>query len=146
MDLTLNVRGPSYLGLTRSISWLLMPWPWGNEYVSQGAELEFVQAMVDATTAPKTYLIQCLPVAHLAKGKHLSKCFLFPGNGFHLRLQSNNGFRMVLHFTCGMPMYPDQLQAISIKAELHIINLFCDVPTHKMAVMHYMRIPHHAWI
>ena len=25
-QLTLNVRGPSYLGLTRSISWLLMPW------------------------------------------------------------------------------------------------------------------------
>ena len=25
-DLTLNVLGPSYLGLTRSISWLLMPW------------------------------------------------------------------------------------------------------------------------
>ena len=25
-SLTLNVRGPSYLGLTRSISWLLMPW------------------------------------------------------------------------------------------------------------------------
>ena len=25
-NLTLNVRGPSYLGLTRSISWLLMPW------------------------------------------------------------------------------------------------------------------------
>ena len=24
--LILNVRGPSYLGLTRSISWLLMPW------------------------------------------------------------------------------------------------------------------------
>ena len=24
--LTLNVRGPSYLGLTRLISWLLMPW------------------------------------------------------------------------------------------------------------------------
>ena len=24
--LTLNVRGPSYLDLTRSISWLLMPW------------------------------------------------------------------------------------------------------------------------
>ena len=24
--LTLNVRGPSYIGLTRSISWLLMPW------------------------------------------------------------------------------------------------------------------------
>ena len=24
--LTLNVRGPSYLALTRSISWLLMPW------------------------------------------------------------------------------------------------------------------------
>ena len=24
--LTLNLRGPSYLGLTRSISWLLMPW------------------------------------------------------------------------------------------------------------------------
>ena len=24
--LTLNVRGPSYLGLTRSISWVLMPW------------------------------------------------------------------------------------------------------------------------
>ena len=24
--LTLNVPGPSYLGLTRSISWLLMPW------------------------------------------------------------------------------------------------------------------------
>ena len=24
--LTLDVRGPSYLGLTRSISWLLMPW------------------------------------------------------------------------------------------------------------------------
>ena len=24
--LTLNVRGPSYLGLTRSILWLLMPW------------------------------------------------------------------------------------------------------------------------
>ena len=24
--LPLNVRGPSYLGLTRSISWLLMPW------------------------------------------------------------------------------------------------------------------------
>ena len=24
--LTLNVRGPSYLGLTRSMSWLLMPW------------------------------------------------------------------------------------------------------------------------
>ena len=24
--LTLNVRGPSYLGLTRSISWLLKPW------------------------------------------------------------------------------------------------------------------------
>ena len=24
--LTLNVRGPSLLGLTRSISWLLMPW------------------------------------------------------------------------------------------------------------------------
>ena len=24
--LTLNVRGPSYLGLSRSISWLLMPW------------------------------------------------------------------------------------------------------------------------
>ena len=24
--LTLNVRGPSYLGLTRSISWQLMPW------------------------------------------------------------------------------------------------------------------------
>ena len=24
--LTLNVRGPSYLGLTRSISWMLMPW------------------------------------------------------------------------------------------------------------------------
>ena len=24
--LTLNVRGPSYLGLTRSISWLLLPW------------------------------------------------------------------------------------------------------------------------
>ena len=23
---TLNMRGPSYLGLTRSISWLLMPW------------------------------------------------------------------------------------------------------------------------
>ena len=23
---TLNVRGPSYLGLTRSISWLLVPW------------------------------------------------------------------------------------------------------------------------
>ena len=26
LPLTLNVRGPSYLGLTRSISWLLMPW------------------------------------------------------------------------------------------------------------------------
>ena len=26
MLITLNVRGPSYLGLTRSISWLLMPW------------------------------------------------------------------------------------------------------------------------
>ena len=26
IKLTLNVRGPSYLGLTRSISWLLMPW------------------------------------------------------------------------------------------------------------------------
>ena len=26
LTLTLNVRGPSYLGLTRSISWLLMPW------------------------------------------------------------------------------------------------------------------------
>ena len=26
ISLTLNVRGPSYLGLTRSISWLLMPW------------------------------------------------------------------------------------------------------------------------
>ena len=26
LNLTLNVRGPSYLGLTRSISWLLMPW------------------------------------------------------------------------------------------------------------------------
>ena len=25
-ELTLNVRGPSILGLTRSISWLLMPW------------------------------------------------------------------------------------------------------------------------
>ena len=25
-ELTLNVRGPSYLGLTRSISWLLMSW------------------------------------------------------------------------------------------------------------------------
>ena len=25
-NLTLNVRGPSYLGFTRSISWLLMPW------------------------------------------------------------------------------------------------------------------------
>ena len=25
-NLTLNVRGASYLGLTRSISWLLMPW------------------------------------------------------------------------------------------------------------------------
>ena len=25
-SLTLNVRGPSYLGLTRSISWLLIPW------------------------------------------------------------------------------------------------------------------------
>ena len=25
-NLTLNVRRPSYLGLTRSISWLLMPW------------------------------------------------------------------------------------------------------------------------
>ena len=25
-DLTLNVRGPSYLDLTRSMSWLLMPW------------------------------------------------------------------------------------------------------------------------
>ena len=24
--LTLNLRGPSYFGLTRSISWLLMPW------------------------------------------------------------------------------------------------------------------------
>ena len=26
VNLTLNVRGPSYLGLTRSISWILMPW------------------------------------------------------------------------------------------------------------------------
>ena len=26
LALTLNVRGPSYLGLTGSISWLLMPW------------------------------------------------------------------------------------------------------------------------
>ena len=26
LSLTLNVRGPSYLGLTRTISWLLMPW------------------------------------------------------------------------------------------------------------------------
>ena len=26
LGLTLNVRGPSYLGLTRSISWLLIPW------------------------------------------------------------------------------------------------------------------------
>ena len=26
VDLTLNVRGPSYLGLTMSLSWLLMPW------------------------------------------------------------------------------------------------------------------------
>ena len=26
LPLTLNVRGPSYLGLVRSISWLLMPW------------------------------------------------------------------------------------------------------------------------
>ena len=25
-ELTLNVRGPSYLGLTRSISWLLLSW------------------------------------------------------------------------------------------------------------------------
>ena len=25
-ELTLKVRGPSYLGFTRSISWLLMPW------------------------------------------------------------------------------------------------------------------------
>ena len=24
--LTLNVRGPSYLGLTRSVPWLLIPW------------------------------------------------------------------------------------------------------------------------
>ena len=41
-NLTLNVRVPSYLGLTRSISWLLMPWllmsrahqqPWYVEYV-----------------------------------------------------------------------------------------------------------------
>ena len=33
--LTLNVRGPSYLGLSRSISWLLMPWlltsPWHQQ-------------------------------------------------------------------------------------------------------------------
>ena len=26
IDLLLNVRGPSYLGITRSISWLLKPW------------------------------------------------------------------------------------------------------------------------
>ena len=26
VPLTLNVRGPSHFGLTRSISWLLMPW------------------------------------------------------------------------------------------------------------------------
>ena len=26
VNLTLNVRGPRYLGLTRSLSWLLMPW------------------------------------------------------------------------------------------------------------------------
>ena len=26
LSLTLNVWGPSYLGLTRSVSWLLMPW------------------------------------------------------------------------------------------------------------------------
>ena len=26
LGLALNVPGPSYLGLTRSISWLLMPW------------------------------------------------------------------------------------------------------------------------
>ena len=26
LKLTFNVRGPSYLGLTRPISWLLMPW------------------------------------------------------------------------------------------------------------------------
>ena len=28
LNLTLNVRGMSYLGLTSSISWLLMPWYW----------------------------------------------------------------------------------------------------------------------
>ena len=30
-QLTLNVRGPIYLGLTRSISWLLMPWRPGHQ-------------------------------------------------------------------------------------------------------------------
>ena len=29
--LNLNVRGPSYLGLTKSISWLLMPWPLSSQ-------------------------------------------------------------------------------------------------------------------
>ena len=48
---TLNVQGPSYLGLTRSISWLLMPWlftslghqqPWYDyvEYVYPGLTWE----------------------------------------------------------------------------------------------------------
>ena len=49
--LTLNVQGPSYLSLTRSISWLLMPWlltspghqqPWYWLYIEQSSRKTFL--------------------------------------------------------------------------------------------------------
>ena len=42
IKLTLNVRGPSYLGLTRSISWPLMPWLLTSQNISSH-DIDYVE-------------------------------------------------------------------------------------------------------
>ena len=78
--LPLNVRGPSYLGLTWSISWLLMPWAPGSLCRQDISSYD-----IDCTKFVGPFLLEeefevLVPVSNQCEGmtKNVNICFMFP--------------------------------------------------------------------
>ena len=97
--LTLNVRGPSYLGLTTSILWLLMPWLLG--YGANADILSIGPLKVHFSKVWAQIQIFSLKKSHLkmsAKWKLLSSASICQDNKLMPKTNINNP--LLLYFQC----------------------------------------------
>ena len=72
--LTLNVRGRSYLGLTRSMSWLLMPWLLTSPWHQQPWYIEYVGPFLTWVVGPSLTWVRILSICVKSVWRNDIKC------------------------------------------------------------------------